>query len=335
MKPTLLLAMLSMVLAVPEMSAMTELETLRARCSEQERQIQRLEEQIQSLRSGDSSQKTTVERRTTTPDAPDKATSPAVYTIQPGDSIERIARKNGCSPAKLAKANGLKLSSVIHPGKKLRIPGTAVAQTPPPTPTASRTPAIPSAPVTSDKTHQIKAGETYASISRKYGVSIDSLIAANPEVKPTSLRPGSVIHLSASKQISAPVQALAPQSKPVAPLTPSSPAPLANRTPVSPSTPATQSAAAQSSMPASAPLASSTAPKTTPSPAPSPSQEQTPSPNPEKKIRSVTIEGEMTYGEFAAKNGTDTARLNDLNGLDLTNATVLAKGSELYVPAQP
>ena len=65
-------------------------------------------------------------------------------------------------------------------------------------------------------------------------------------------------------------------------------------------------------------------------------QESTPSPsNPEKKIRSVTIEGEMTYGEFAATHGTDTGRLNDLNGLDLTNATVLAKGSELYVPAQP
>ena len=43
----------------------------------------------------------------------------------------------------------------------------------------------------------------------------------------------------------------------------------------------------------------------------------------------------MSYGEFAAKHGTDTARLNDLNGLDLTTATVLAKGSELYVPAQP
>jgi hypothetical protein len=43
----------------------------------------------------------------------------------------------------------------------------------------------------------------------------------------------------------------------------------------------------------------------------------------------------MTYGDFAAKHGTDADRLNALNGLDLTNATVLAKGSELYVPAQP
>ena len=43
----------------------------------------------------------------------------------------------------------------------------------------------------------------------------------------------------------------------------------------------------------------------------------------------------MTYGDFAATHGTDTSRLNDLNGLDLTQTTVLAKGSELYVPAQP
>jgi hypothetical protein len=44
------------------------------------------------------------------------------------------------------------------------------------------------------------------------------------------------------------------------------------------------------------------------------------------------IETEMTYASFATQHGTDTGRLNDLNGLDLTDATVLAKGSELYVP---
>jgi len=43
----------------------------------------------------------------------------------------------------------------------------------------------------------------------------------------------------------------------------------------------------------------------------------------------------MTYGDFASQNGTDTERLNALNGLDLINTTVLAKGSELYVPARP
>ena len=54
-----------------------------------------------------------------------------------------------------------------------------------------------------------------------------------------------------------------------------------------------------------------------------------------KKTHAVKIESEMTYGEFAAKHGTDIRRLNDLNGLDLTKSAVLAKGSELYVPGQP
>jgi hypothetical protein len=91
--------------------------------------------------------------------------------------------------------------------------------------------------------------------------------------------------------------------------------------------------------PAQAPQPAAPAPQPAPTPqteaATAPVAESSPTPNTEKKIRSVTIEGEMTYGEFAAKHGTDPDRLNDLNGLDLTHATVLAKGSELYVPAQP
>ncbi len=52
-------------------------------------------------------------------------------------------------------------------------------------------------------------------------------------------------------------------------------------------------------------------------------------------IRSVTLTGTTTYGEFAAKHGTNVRHLNDLNALDLVETTVLAKGSELYIPAQP
>ena len=52
-------------------------------------------------------------------------------------------------------------------------------------------------------------------------------------------------------------------------------------------------------------------------------------------IRSVTLTGTTTYGEFAKKHGTDVRHLNDLNALDLVETTVLAKGSELYIPAQP
>lgn len=55
----------------------------------------------------------------------------------------------------------------------------------------------------------------------------------------------------------------------------------------------------------------------------------------EPAIRSVNVEEEITFGRFASTHGTDTSKLNALNGLHLTSNTVLAKGSELYVPAQP
>lgn len=334
MKPTLLFATLSMMCAMPQALATSELETLRARCAEQERQIRQLETQIEALKPGTTQRKATVSKPSTEESS---AAASAVHTVRPGECLEGIARRAGCSAAKLAKANGLKPSAIIHPGQKLKLPG-AIAQPATPAMLAATTPA---AAASEGKTHKVQAGETYASISRKHRVSINSLVAANPDVKPTALRPGQVIRLSSAKPASAPIASHTAEAKPVShiastpkPRTPAAsvqeiPTP-ATTTVMATKAPETPAQPVAKSTPAPEKLAETTAaaPVTQ-------SSQPAPSPNPEKKIRSVTIEGEMTYGEFAATHGTDTSRLNDLNGLDLTNATVLAKGSELYVPAQP
>lgn len=49
----------------------------------------------------------------------------------------------------------------------------------------------------------------------------------------------------------------------------------------------------------------------------------------------VKITEEISYTEFAKQYNTTTARLDQINGLRLDPTTVLAKGSELYIPAQP
>lgn len=347
MKPTLLFATLSLVFAVPQATAATELETLRIRCIEQERQIHRLEMQLAkqnpapakapvSLSSGKSMLISNIPTKAaaTTPaaaPAPSKA-APAdgtSYKVRPGDSLEKIARKAGCSPTKLAKANGIKVSTIIHPGKTLKLPGTAVARTE----TPQTTPAAPvvKAPATAATatSHKIQQGETYSSISRKTKIPVETLIAANPNIKATALRPGQIIRLSPATAVPAPVaKTAAPITQPVALATvataPVKQAPAPVQTPVV-SKPAEKPAIASQT---------AAAPAEAKSPAAAEETKSTPN-NPEKKIRSVMIEGEMTYGEFAATHGTDTNRLNDLNGLDLTQTTVLAKGSELYVPAQP
>ena len=330
MKPTLLIATLSMALGSPAIFAKSELETLRALCQEQKRQINDLEATNERLRAGGQEARSSAPAKTESaapatakPAAVEKASSPsaATYTVKAGDNFEKIARKVGTNPKALAKANGMKASSIIHPGQKLKVPGKAVPAT------HAVAAATTAAPQASGKTHKVQAGETFSSISKKHGVSTQVIVAANPKVNASSLRPGQVVNLggstSATTMISAPPRAQTPA--------------IAESAPVSSPAPATRPAPVRDSIPASAAPASTVAEtKSAPAPAPPAVEREILSSNTaEKKIRPVTIDGEMTYGEFATKHGTDAERLNALNGLDLTTATVLAKGSELYVPAQP
>ncbi|RPJ35835.1 MAG: LysM peptidoglycan-binding domain-containing protein [Verrucomicrobiaceae bacterium] len=208
------------------------------------------------------------------------------YTVKPGDSLSKIARTQGCTVDALAKANGMKLSAVIQPGQKLKLPSKPGAA--PATSNASAANGV----------HIIQPGDTFAGISRQYGVSLESLLAANPGVNPKALKPGQKVQL-----------ATAPKPPAPKPASPSEPAPTPAASP--PATPPTvESPAAPETAPAESPPANG-------------------------GVRTVMVDAETTFGEFAAKHGTDIQRLNELNGLDLTSATVLAKGSELYVPAQP
>lgn len=344
MKSRLWFAAISLMLASPAAHAESELETLRARCAEQERQIRQLEQDNARLRGGSTASQTTA---TPAEKSSQTATSsPSTYVVKPGDSLERIARRSGMSPAALAKANGLKTSSIIHPGQKLRVTGNSVA-----TAKASTSSATPSTSDLDGKTYQIRSGDTYSSIARRYKTSAEALIAANPSVKPSQLRVGQTIQLGARKApASAPAPAPAPAAmastpkpapKPAAPAVAAATPPPAHKAPT-PSPAPTPAPIAKTPTPAPAAPAPSPAPAT---PTPAATQtvsnpaatSETPAPaaSSEKKFRPITIEGEMTYGDFATKHGTSTERLNSLNGLDLTQNTVLAKGSELYVPAQP
>lgn len=261
----------------PLLSA-TELERLNALCAEQELQIKQLELKIARL--------------TDTPPPSHKAaestSEPAAastsYVVKSGDSIERIALRNGTTPSILASLNGLKTNSIIHPGQKLKLPGArdAIASSP--------TPAKPE-----NRVHIVKSGETFYRISRQYGVSVNQLIESNPQVDHRALRVGQKIEISTKA------------SGPLASSTPSTP---------SPSKPA-------------ASLNSTPSQSITNAPAPAPLGK------PRATDRPVRIDKEITYGLFASNNNTTTRRLDELNGLELDPSTVLAQGSELYIPAQP
>jgi len=315
MKPILLLASLTLA-AVPCVShASTELEMLRA-------QRAQIDGQIQSLQKGES----TVDRQATV----------SRYTVKKGDSIERIARKTGASPAAIASANGMKKGTMIHPGQSLKIPG-GKAQAPVAAATAS---APASTPATQKYT--VREGETFYSIAKKNKMSTAALMAANPGVKANALRPGIVLKLKSKPAAVASSPARSASTTPVIAAKAQAPAEKTVEAPAQTTAAPAPQPKTQEHLPAPKPAAQTAAASPAPAPASTPKPAAPPSPAPVAqetttpgKVRPVTIDGEMTYGQFATKHGTSPQRLNELNGLDLSDATLLAKGSELYIPAQP
>jgi LysM repeat protein len=55
----------------------------------------------------------------------------------------------------------------------------------------------PTAPVTTARTHLVKAGETPTIIARKYGVKVEALMAANPKLDPRRLHVGQALTIPA------------------------------------------------------------------------------------------------------------------------------------------
>lgn len=271
-----------------------------------------------------------------------KAPSATGYTVKAGDNLAKIARALATTSDNLAKANGLTSDAIIRPGQTLKIPAKTSAKAAPAT-------KPPSAPVTqsSANTHQVQAGETFSSISKKHGISAAALAAANPTAIPTALKLGQILSLNvatppkptkpapdAASQTPPPAAVPAPKEKTAARDTPTptqvaEKAPPAPRPLAKPPVPAAPVSAPRESKPV---VEATKSPEPAPSAAPLPAAAQAPA---GPKYVTATVDSETTLGEFAAKHGADAKRLNELNGLDLTTETVLAKGSELIVPIQP
>ena len=79
------------------------------------------------------------------------------YTVQKGDTYYLIAKKCGVSLSSLLSANNATQSSVLYVGQNVKIPDLGSGYT----------------------TYTVQKGDTYWTISQKYGVSLSSLLSAN------------------------------------------------------------------------------------------------------------------------------------------------------------
>lgn len=91
------------------------------------------------------------------------------YTVERGDSLWSIARKNQLTVAELAKANNLSTGTVLQPGRKLIVPGKLPAA--PVDLATGESPAV--------ATYKVQPGDTLGEIARKHGTTSAALLAAN------------------------------------------------------------------------------------------------------------------------------------------------------------
>lgn len=104
------------------------------------------------------------------------------YRVRQGDTLEKIARRNGTSITQLCKLNGISRNKTLHPGEKLRVTGKVSSGK--------------SSAGTSSKsgkggaTHTVRKGETLYKIASNNGMSVKELCRLNGIKENKILREG-------------------------------------------------------------------------------------------------------------------------------------------------
>ncbi|MET1034877.1 MAG: LysM peptidoglycan-binding domain-containing protein, partial [Arthrobacter sp.] len=125
--------------------------------------------------------------RLSAPSGAPSAPRAATHTVASGDTLSSIAHRHGVGLTVLLRANGLTMSSTIHPGTKLRLDGAATA--------SSRT--VKSVRAAAS-TYTVAAGDTLSGIAQRHGIGLSSLLKANGLSGASTIHPGQGLRLAGS-----------------------------------------------------------------------------------------------------------------------------------------
>ncbi len=118
---------------------------------------------------------------TPTPTLPPNQTR---HIVKSGETVSTIAKLYGTTTKAILQANGLKPDSIISVNQELIIPlPVANTSTPTPTLTPSPTPFV----------YTMKPGDTLSVIAKRYGTTVEALMAANNIADATRIRAGAKI----------------------------------------------------------------------------------------------------------------------------------------------
>jgi LysM repeat protein len=149
---------------------------------------------------------------------PAQASAPAEYTVARGDTVSGIAGKYGLDTYEVLKLNNLQPNTIIYPGQKIKLSGSAPAPAAAPAAPAG----APAAPGNAAGSYTVKAGDTLSAIASRHGVSLSDVFSWNGLNMRSIIRPGQKIKVSAGEAApaAAPASAIQPAAAPAAPAAP-------------------------------------------------------------------------------------------------------------------
>jgi membrane-bound lytic murein transglycosylase D len=104
----------------------------------------------------------------------------ATVRVQRGDTLTRIAARNGVRTQDLMAANGIRSANRIRVGQQLEIPGrTLVVAAVAPSPREPAVPATPEPTVSAASSYRVQSGDTLGKIAKRHGITERELAAHN------------------------------------------------------------------------------------------------------------------------------------------------------------
>lgn len=278
-------------------TAQSDTQTLKKIIAEQNRQINELRGEVSDLQSRLKLQQSRSGNKTSS------TRTSGTYKVVAGDTMSKIAKKQGISLKALVAANPKVNPNKMAIGQQLNIPGKTTSVSKNPVKAVEKTAGKEENKIsTGHKTYKVKKGDNFYRIARAHGLSEAQLKAANPGVKPRKLQIGQVINLTVkttNKKITKTTSKPTPRQTAQKPIS---------------KTEATKSVTKN----------------TEPLP-PAPVKEE-PQPVEQPVAKTVQVTKVINYGDFARNHQTTVEQLNTLNGLDLKADEPLQIGSYLYVP---
>lgn len=123
-----------------------------------------------------------------------------IYTVQPGDTVSRLAAINRSTIEAIIAANGLNSSGLIIIGQRLVIPVPAGIGEPATTPTAttpqptSATPTATTVP-TAGATYTVRLGDSLYGIAVRFNTTVEALATLNNITNPNRIVAGTVLRV--------------------------------------------------------------------------------------------------------------------------------------------